>query len=217
MRIADPDGPPTLDAAGRARSIQAAELTLRPTTFEAIFSPGGLDLVGRAYWRFLTRITLGLVRVIRTPDAELVVLLARPAVLLAFGRPDHVLESDRRLITWQIRGGLLAVRQPGRDPDGAGLLRIEIRPLDRQPSGRPAIRVEVSVVGFRPAIARLFGPTVYARTQARVHVFVTHGFMRSLARARLSCLAPAAEPHRPSTPPSPASGDHRSERSGDSP
>jgi hypothetical protein len=208
IRIADPEGPPTLDAAGRARSVQAAELALRPDTFDAIWSVAGLDRVGRAYWRFLTRITLGLIRVVRTPDADLVVLLIRPAVLLAFGPPDYVLDADHGLITWQIRGGLLSVANP--DPPATttaatpttaaapapanGVLRIELRRLDRTRLGRCAVRVEVSVVGFRPMIARRFGPTAYARTQALVHVFVTHSFMRSLTRTRLASLEIPAEP-----------------------
>jgi hypothetical protein len=210
FRIADPEGPPTLDAAGRARSVQAAELALRPETFDAIWSVAGLDRLGRAYWRFLTRITLGLIRVVRTPDADLVVLLIRPAVLLAFGPPDYVLDADHGLITWQIRGGLLSVGNP--DPPASttttttttattttaaaanGALRIELRRLERTRLGGCAVRVEISVVGFRPMIARRFGPTAYARTQALVHVFVTHSFMRSLTRTRLASLEIPAEP-----------------------
>jgi hypothetical protein len=203
FRIADPEGPPTLDAAGRARSVQAAELALRPETFDAIWSVAGLDRLGRAYWRFLTRITLGLIRVVRTPDADLVVLLIRPAVLLAFGPPDYVLDADHGLITWQIRGGLLSVGNP--DPPASttttttaaaanGALRIELRRLERTRLGGCAVRVEISVVGFRPMIARRFGPAAYARTQALVHVFVTHSFMRSLTRTRLASLEIPAEP-----------------------
>ncbi len=213
FRIVDPEGPPTLDAAGRARSVQAADLPLRPATFAAIFSPDGPDRLARAYWRFLTRITLGLIRVVRTPDAELVVLLGRPAVLLAFGLPDCRLEPDRALITWEIRGGLLAVRQPA-GPDGS--LTIDLRRLDRAPLGAHAVRVEVSVAGFRPTIARRFGRTAYALTQARVHVFVTHSFMRWLARARLACPRAPAESRPTAGSPTPRSREHRSEISGNS-
>jgi hypothetical protein len=46
--------------------------------------------------------------------------------------------------------------------------------------------VEVEVANFHPAIASGFGRRVYNATQARIHVFVTNGFLRSLARLDLA-------------------------------
>ena len=46
--------------------------------------------------------------------------------------------------------------------------------------------MEVEVANFHPAIASGFGLRVYNATQARIHVLVTHGFLRSLARLDLA-------------------------------
>jgi hypothetical protein len=216
VRITDPGGRPTIDASGATRSVQAAELTIGQSAVDALWSPAGLDRLGRTYWRFLRRLTLGLIRVIHAPDARvLLVLLARPVVLLAFDPPEYVLADDRRLIRWRIRGGLLVARPAGRprppagsEPAGllvarpagrprppagsepAGLLEIELRRIRATVPATAAVRLQIAVTGFDPAIARLLGPTVYAATQGRIHVIVTHAFLRSLARTRPAPQAP---------------------------
>jgi hypothetical protein len=188
VRITDPEGPPTIDPSGRARSVQAGELEIPAPALDAIWSVAGLAGLGRTYWRFLARISLGLIHVVSTPHSELVVLLGRPLVLLAFDPPEYRLDADRGLIRWPIRGGLLAARGPGEqaevspaNTDPNGLLSIELRRLAPTAAVGPIVRVEVAVVGFRPAIARVLGRTVYAYTQARIHVAITHAFIRSLA------------------------------------
>jgi hypothetical protein len=186
VRFADPDGPPTIDAAGRARSVQAAELAIDPARLVPLFSPIGLHRLARTYLRFLSRTTLGLIRAVDTPDAQLVVLLARPAVLLAFGPPDlRLLDPGHGQIAWPIRGGLLAAVAPHRPAD-AGVLRIDIRRLDPTAVNPATLRLEVAVLDFLPMLASRFGPALYAATQARIHVVLTHTFMRSLARMRLA-------------------------------
>ncbi|HEY5198982.1 MAG TPA: hypothetical protein VIJ51_18325 [Solirubrobacteraceae bacterium] len=185
LRIADPEGPPRIDAAGVAHSVQAGELTLDPAAVEAVLSATGLDRLGRFYWRFLQRISLGLIRAVPTPERLLVVLLARPLVLLAFGLPEYRVDVDRGLVRWPIHGGLLARGDPPEHARG-GLFQIELRRLDRSTVGPASVRIEVAVLDFHPAIARRVGPTVYAFTQARIHVIVTHAFIRSLARIRLA-------------------------------
>ena len=47
------------------------------------------------------------------------------------------------------------------------------------------LHVEVEVANFYPAIATWFTRFVYSNTQSRIHVVVTHGFLRSLARLDL--------------------------------
>jgi hypothetical protein len=186
VHLADPDGPPTIDASGRARSVQAADLEIDPARLAPLFSTAGLHRLAETYLRFLPRATLGLIRVVRTPDAQLVVLLARPAVLLAFDRPELRLRGpDHGRITWPIRGGLLATPGPGRPP-AAGALRIDVHRLQRTPSHPATLRIEVAVLDFPPMLASRFGPAFYAATQARIHVVVTHTFLRSLARMRLA-------------------------------
>jgi hypothetical protein len=44
----------------------------------------------------------------------------------------------------------------------------------------------VEVANFYPSIASGIGRWVYANTQSRIHVIVTHAFLRSLARLDLA-------------------------------
>ena len=48
------------------RSVQAAELTLPAERLDEIWTPMHLERLARTYWRFLTRCTLGLIRVAYT-------------------------------------------------------------------------------------------------------------------------------------------------------
>jgi hypothetical protein len=45
--------------------------------------------------------------------------------------------------------------------------------------------VEVEVANFYPAIAHWIARWFYKQTQSRIHVLVTHGFLRSLANREL--------------------------------
>ncbi len=46
--------------------------------------------------------------------------------------------------------------------------------------------MEVEVANFYPAIASRLGRWIYENTQSRIHVIVTHGFLRSLAKLDLA-------------------------------
>ena len=68
------------------------------------------------------------------------------------------------------------------------------------------MHVEVEVASFYPAIATWLTGFVYSHTQSKIHVIVTHGFLRSLARldfeeSRVGRLVTADEVPDPSTPP----------------
>jgi hypothetical protein len=47
------------------------------------------------------------------------------------------------------------------------------------------VHIEVEVANFYPAIATWVARWFYTQTQSRIHVLVTHGFLRSLARLEL--------------------------------
>ncbi len=186
VRIVDPEGPPRFDPRGGARSVQAAVLTLSPAQLTALWSPVGLERLARTYWRFLTRISLGLIRVRYRDRERLLVLGGRPLVLLAFDPPEYELDDDRAAVGWTIRGGLLlaAGGRPGR-----GSLHIDVRRLGTAPDGSTDVRCEVAVTDFLPSIARFLGRRVYVATQSRIHVVITHAFLRSLARVDLARAA----------------------------
>jgi hypothetical protein len=141
----------------------------------------------------LSRVTLGLIRVVYGEDERRVVLLVRPLTLLRFGCPDYLLESDHGKVLWPIRDGLLVARA-GR---GCGFLALDVRRFQPPGStnGQQKLRIEVEVANFYPAIAAGFSMPVYEATQSSIHVLVTHAFLRSLAtldlaESRVGVLAP---------------------------
>ncbi len=224
----------TVDArSGAMRSVQTADLLLGEGALSELWSPTHLERLARTYWRFLTRVTLGLVRVRYTEGERFVVLLFWPLTLLAFSAPEYELQADHGVVRWRIERGLLVARA-GRA--GKGHLQIDVRRLHAENSDaetsegarlhaqstraeasegtrphaqstraeasegtRPhaqsteaedprgaRLHIEVEVANFHPAIASGFGLRLYNATQSRIHVIVTHGFLRSLARLDLA-------------------------------
>jgi hypothetical protein len=186
-------------------SKQVAEVTLPGSELERIWSPEYLERLARTYWRFLTRVSLGLLRVLYTPDSREVVVLRRPFVLLRFRPPEYEFHADGGTVTWPIDRGLL-VASRGR---GRGYLRltVERRPSGDDGRGQEAIAVVTSeVVNFYPMIASRLGRWIYDQTQLRIHVIVTHAFLRSLANleleeSRTGMFSPSALPRSPAASP----------------
>ena len=166
---------------GSVHSVQSAHLELPRAELERLWSPPQLENLGRTYWRFLTRATLGIVRVVYTEDERLVVLLAKPLTLLRFDPPDYAIEPNRGSITWAIRDGML-VSSAGR---GSGFLSLRVS-RDSGISDPAKLDIDVEVANFYPAIASRLGTPVYEATQSFVHVLVTHAFLRSLATLELA-------------------------------
>jgi hypothetical protein len=168
---------------GAMRSVQSADVLLSERALSELWSPENLERLARTYWRFLTRVTLGLVRVRYTAGERFVVLLFRPLTLLAFSAPEYELERDHGVVRWRIVRGLLVARA-GRESKGH--LQIDVRRVRGEGATVARLHVEVEVANFHPAIASGLSLRLYNATQARIHVFVTHGFLRSLARLRLA-------------------------------
>lgn len=171
------------DERGAVRSVQAAELVMPAERVQEIWTPMHLERLARTYWRFLSRCTLGLVRVAYAPDGRHVVALARPLVLLSFRAPEYDLDAGHGRVRWRIDRGLLVA---GAGRAGDGYLQIDVRRADVQGAGDVTIHVSVEVANFYPAIASRLSRFVYENTQSRIHVLVTHGFLRSLARLDLA-------------------------------
>jgi hypothetical protein len=173
----------TMDPQGAVRSVQAADLVMPADQADALWSPRQLENLARTYWRFLTRVTLGLIRVKYTERERYVCLLFRPFVLLSFQAPEYEMDAPRGIVRWRIERGVL-VSERGRG--GNGFLEIDVQ---RRPAGEPGmarLHVEVEVANFYPAIASRLGRWLYENTQSRIHVIVTHGFLRSLAKLNLA-------------------------------
>jgi hypothetical protein len=193
--IRDPEEHTTFDEHGAVRSIQAADLTLPAEDLEALWSPVNLERLARTYWKYLSRVSLGLFRVVYTPTERVVVLLTRPFVLLRFHAPEYFIDHDRGVVRWRIKDGLL-VAQEGHDADG--FLEIDVTRCAEDAPGRARVHIEVAIASFYPAIAFRIARWFYANTQSRIHVLVTHGFLRSLTRLELeeSAVGHFAEPPR---------------------
>jgi hypothetical protein len=191
------------DAGGATGSKQVAEVTLPREELEGIWSAEYLERLARTYWRFLTRISLGQLRVLYTEDSREVVFLTRPFVLLRFGAPQYDIDSEGGRVTWPIERGLLVAKR-GR---GRGFLRLGVkrRPAaDQEPEATAIVTSEV--VNFYPRIAAGVGRFFYNQTQLRLHVIVTNAFLRSLANLELEpsvvgALSPGARPRSPAASP----------------
>lgn len=166
---------------GAVHSVQEAIAEMPPETLERVWHPENLERLARSYWRFLNRISLGLLRVVYTPQSRTVVLLFKPLVLLRFQAPEYETAAGRGAVTWRIDHGLLVAAEGHRK----GFLRIAV---SRRGSGR--VHVSVQVRNFYPWLrgsgrfARI-GAWLYSQTQVRIHRLVTFGFLRSLVRLDL--------------------------------
>jgi hypothetical protein len=175
---------------GSVTSVQRADVTITREALEQIWTPTHLERLARTYWRFLTRVTLGVIRVRYSDRERYVVLLAPPLRLLTFHAPEYEMDGRRGVVRWRIARGLLVARR-GR---GRGYLQIEVRrdddravaPAAAADGGHVPLHVEVEVANFYPAIASGLSLRLYNATQSRIHVIVTYGFLRSLARLDLA-------------------------------
>jgi hypothetical protein len=181
--IADPENHTAMDERGAMRSVQAADIHLPADALERLWTPMHLERLARTYWLFLSRCTLGLIRVRYERDARLIVLLARPLVLLRFSAPEYEMDAGRGRVRWRIASGLLVARDAH---GGDGLLQIEVRRCDPADADTARVHIEVEVANFYPALATTVARWFYMATQSRLHVLVTHGFLRSLARLDLA-------------------------------
>jgi hypothetical protein len=168
---------------GAMRSVQSADVTLRQGELDKLWTPGHLERLARTYWRFITRVTLGLVRVVYSESERSVVLLERHLKLLSFDAPEYEMDAEHGVVRWRIKRGLLVARS---GHGGLGHLQIDVRRLPAQVDGWARLHVEVEVANFHPAIATRLGKLVYNATQARIHLIVSNGFLRSLARLDLA-------------------------------
>lgn len=193
---------------GAVRSVQTARLSLPSTDLDRLWTPANLENLGATYWRFLTRVTLGSVRVLYSNSDRRVTLLGiRRLTLLRFDPPEFEMEPTRAKISWQIKDGLLVARsgraegglalEVRREPTGSGAAAAaaagdqdraeEIDDNTPSADGEPRseLVIEVVVTNFYPSIASWMGDVFYEGTQAVIHVMVTNAFLRSLASLEL--------------------------------
>jgi hypothetical protein len=171
---------------GSVTTRQVAAVTMRRSELEPIWNAEYLERLARTYWSFLTRVSLGILRVLYKPDSRDIVIFTRPFTLLSFHAPEYEIEPGRGVVTWHIKKGLL-VAPMGR---GKGFLRLTVErvPPAAGDSGTYVnLVVSSEVANFYPTIRgwgwfSAIGHYLYRYTQLAAHVVVTNAFLRSLAR-----------------------------------
>ena len=138
-----------------------------------------LERLARTYWKYLSRVTLGLIRVEYTDTERAVVLLHRPLVLLRFNAPEYKMRRRPR------DRALDDPRRHPRRPPGPHERRL---PGDRRQAlpgrraGHEKVHVEVEVANFYPALATLGGALVL-RQHPVAHPRARHARLPALAGA----------------------------------
>src|SRR3954465_6873130 len=127
-RISNLEARTVIDDRGAVRSVQGADVILAEDELEKLWSPENLERLPRTYWRFLSRCTLGIIRVKYTERERFVCVLFRPFVLLSFKAPEYAMHATRGIVRWRIDRGVL-VSKAGR---GRGYLEIDVQ---RRPPG----------------------------------------------------------------------------------
>jgi hypothetical protein len=170
---------------GAVHSIQTATVTTPTERLDALWSPPHLERFARAYWQYMERFSLNMIRVFYDDDGRYVCLLHRRLCLLGFGPPEYEFDGGRGLVRWPIREGLLVAR--GRDQ---GFLELEVRRHDGVASvaddeAMTRVEVELEVAHFYPTMSSGLAYWIYKHTQSRYHVLLAYGFIRSLGRGEL--------------------------------
>lgn len=184
--LPDPETGP-ITTAGAVKSVQEATVEMPAEVYRQMWKPEYLERLARSYWAFLTKVSLGAIRVVYEPSSRTVVFISRRLPLLRFRRPEYTTGPGLGQVTWRIERGLL-VAPNGR---GQGMLRITVRSSAPDNDSEVAsVHVRTEVSNFYPFLrgggwfARI-GVQIYSATQVRIHTWVTHGFLRSLARLDL--------------------------------
>jgi hypothetical protein len=189
---------------GSVTTRQEAEVTVPRDALERLWTAENLENLARTYWAFLIHISRGLLKIRYGPDSREIVALGF-IVLLRFHRPDYETGANRGCVTWRINKGFL-VAPGGRNK---GHLRICVeRPDELNGDGDVTVKVSSEVGAFVPMLSfpglrKLsgIGRWIYKQTQLRIHVIITHIFLRSLGNLELEQsqigslrLAPPGQP-----------------------
>ena len=162
--VRDVDDATAIDGGtGAVRSVQSAAVTLPADRIDALWSPLYLERLARTYWRFLSRATLGLIRVVYTERDRSVCLLHPRLKLLTFALPEYQMDARRGVVRWRIVKGVLVARR-GHGADG--YLEIDVQRRPAAP-GLVTVHVEVEVANFYPTSSPPRSAAGCTRTRSR--------------------------------------------------
>ena len=156
------------------RSIQAANVDMPEDELLALWQPVNLERLARTYWKYLSRVTLGIIRVTYTEQERAVVVIGRPLVLLRFHAPEYDISDGRGIVQWKIQDGLLVAKR------NEGYLEIDVKRLESDREGYARVHVEVEVANFYPALVDPHRALVL-RQHAVAHPRAGHARLPALA------------------------------------
>jgi hypothetical protein len=191
---------------GSVSTRQEAEVTVPRETLDRLWTSENLENLARTYWAFLTRMSLGILKIRYGQDSREIVAFGR-IVLLRFHKPEYETGSERGCVTWRINRGFLVA--PGGRNKGHLKICVE-RPADVNGDDETTVHVSSEVGAFVPMLTfpglrslSGFGRWIYKQTQLRIHVIVTHAFLKSLGNLELESsrvgslrISPPGEPTR---------------------
>ena len=147
---------------GRAvRSIQSADLEMPAEALDEIWTPMHLERFARTYWRFLSRATLGQGFLLGRFHAVVQDLIQQPQHFSGFRIDSQDVLADI----------------------AATVAFADLSQMLRQRLQRRVIEFEIA--NYYPSIASRISNWFYRVTQSRIHVLVTYGFLRSVAKLDL--------------------------------
>ena len=184
---------------GPVECAQTAVVTVDDELFEQIGAPSTLELLARSYWRFLSRRSLGAIKVSYGPDSREVHLFTRRITLLRFHAPKFRTGDEFGEVEWPIARGLL-VASEGREQ---GYLKMRVSHGEEgHRDGTESFTVTSEVANFYPWIRgsgwfSRMGTWLYSQTQFRIHIWITKGFLRSLSDLPGEVLRRGEDPGSP--------------------
>ena len=157
--IASPEEHTTTDADGAVKSVQSADVEVPADELERLWNVTNLERLARTYWRFLERISLGVIQIHYRTDGRDVCLFGLPLLsLLTFQAPEYEMSDGRGIVQWQIQDGLLVSQR------NEGYLEIDVKRIESDRPGYARIHVEVEIANFYPSIATWVARWVYVNT-----------------------------------------------------
>ena len=165
------------------RSIQAANVDMPEDELLALWQPVNLERLARTYWKYLSRVTLGIIRVTYTEQERAVVVIGRPLVLLRFHAPEYDISDGRGIVQWKIQDGLLVSKR------NEGYLEIDVKRMESDREGYARMHVEVEVANFYPALVDLHR-ALGLRQHAVAHPRAGHARVPALAGQARSSRSP---------------------------
>jgi hypothetical protein len=173
---------------GSVSTRQEAEVTVPRETLDRLWTSENLENLARTYWAFLMRMSLGVLKIRYGQDSREIVAFGH-IVLLRFHKPEYETGSERGCVTWRINKGFLVA--PGGRNKGHLQICVE-RPADVNGDDEVTVHVSSEVGAFVPMLTfpglrslSGFGRWLYKQTQLRIHVIVTHAFLKSLGNLEL--------------------------------